>query len=213
MKIAVYTCITDSYAPLVAPAVVSGECDYLCFSDGTIDDVWPWRFRPLKRFFANPIRNARLPKILSHRYLADYDYSIWLDASLQLTVDPRYVIDAMNGSDLAAFRNRRRDYLRDEFRAIRESKWASKEKLNVDLLREQESESSSLISPIHYLGCLIRRMSSGVRDFEKEWFAEYCLWQHRDSPAFHVAKNRLDVSCKTIPGDIKNNEFVKWVKN
>lgn len=223
MKIAVYTCITDSYAPLVAPAVVADGVDYLCFSDGTMDDVEPWQFKPLKPFFANPIRNARLPKILSHRYLAEYDFTIWLDASLQLTCDPRRLVEFLERSYcVAAFVNSRRKDLLDEFEAIRQSKWARKGRVNLNLLDEQQARYTTTPhgllsrgmerlpdSPVYYGGMIVRRTCEATRWFEEEWFSEYCLWQHRDIPSMIHSCN---CPIKTIPGDIKNNEFTKWVK-
>ncbi len=214
MKIAVYTCITDNYAPLVAPAVVADGVDYLCFSDGTIDDVPPWKFKPLKPFFANPIRNARLPKILSHRYLADYDFTIWLDASLQLSVDPRAIIDEMGDADFAAIKNERRTCLDDEFFAIRNSAWVKKGRLNVERLDEQEKWYAPRLcdGPVYYGGLIARRRCKEVDHFNLQWFADYCLWQHRDLPAMNLGLMESDLKIKRIPGDIKNNEFARWVK-
>ena len=212
MKIAVYTCITNSYAPLVVPAVVSDGVGYLCFSDGTMDDVWPWKFRPLKPFFANPIRNARLPKILSHRYLADYDFTIWLDASLQLIVEPRQIIEAMGQRDFAAFVNPRRSSMCDEFRAIRESKWSRKDRVPEDILNEQAKRYGEYPSRIYYGGLIARKNCLQIQFFEEDWFGEYCVWQHRDLPAMNYTLENRRISSNKLPGDIKNNEFTKWVK-
>ena len=46
-----------------------------------------WEIRPACDLFRDPVRNAKVHKILPHLYFPDHDYSLWIDGTLEL-VDP-----------------------------------------------------------------------------------------------------------------------------
>ena len=79
----IYTCLTGGYDRLEQPAVTDPSWDYVCFTDADGQDgVWQLRKIPLDE--ADPVRRSRYPKILPHKVLADYAYSVYLDANLQI---------------------------------------------------------------------------------------------------------------------------------
>ena len=50
------------------------------------------------------VRDSKKPKILPHRYLKDYDVSIWIDGDIKITSDITTLIyDHLKASNYAAF--------------------------------------------------------------------------------------------------------------
>src|SRR5688572_2248785 len=79
-QIAIYTAIFADYDTLKLPPQDTG-CDYFCFTDNHNLRSDIYKIRLQSRRFANPARDARYYKILSHQVLPQYRYSLWVDAS------------------------------------------------------------------------------------------------------------------------------------
>ncbi len=69
------------------------EADFLCFTNLPIkSDKWKIIHVPLIRGM-DPRLMARKVKILSHVYLPDHKYSLWLDASVELLESPKKIME------------------------------------------------------------------------------------------------------------------------
>tara|TARA_Y100000310_G_scaffold205335_1_gene205685 strand:- start:1120 stop:1869 length:750 start_codon:yes stop_codon:yes gene_type:complete len=104
-KIVVYTAIFGGYDDLYEPLVKPDNVDFVCFTDNKNlkSDVWDVRYTlPLYYNYGlkNPfVRNARKFKALPHRFLSDYDYSVWADGNALCrgdvnTLVTQYLIDS-----------------------------------------------------------------------------------------------------------------------
>lgn len=82
-KIVCYTCITGGYDSLKDPLVVSKGIDYICFTDNTFlrSKIWQTRLIPKELNYLSNVKKQRIVKICPHRYLKEYDISIWVDGS------------------------------------------------------------------------------------------------------------------------------------
>jgi len=86
-KLVVYTALSNNYDKLLPPLVNSPGVRYICFSDNPNVSVDGWEIHPLPEFLSAPedhTRRAKLPKVLPHIYLEEFDYSVWADASMQI---------------------------------------------------------------------------------------------------------------------------------
>lgn len=84
-KIVCYTCITGNYDQLQEPKVVSTGIDYICFTDSPIQsNVWKQRKIPLELQYLSNVKKQRVVKICPHRYLSEYDVSIWIDGNISI---------------------------------------------------------------------------------------------------------------------------------
>lgn len=87
-KIVCYTCITNDYDSILEPAVASPNIDFICFSDTKIQSkCWTYRPIPIELKNLDPIRQQRMLKICPHRFLKEYDISIWVDGNIQIKDD------------------------------------------------------------------------------------------------------------------------------
>ena len=89
--IVVYTAIFGDYDTLFTPQT-SPNCDFICFSDKKIK-AKGWQVRVVTPAYEDSTRNARMYKVLPHRYLGSYDVSVWVDGNILIRGDIEKAID------------------------------------------------------------------------------------------------------------------------
>jgi len=99
-KRVVYTAVTARGYPLKAPSYITPGWDYICFTDcpELISDFW--QIRPLEE-------TVTQIKALPHKYLTDYDYSLWIDPGYDIISDIDEITNDCEGhSAMMLFGNR-----------------------------------------------------------------------------------------------------------
>lgn len=88
-KKVIYTCITGDYETLMEPTVINEDFDYICFTDNIMlkSHIWEIRLIPEELQFLNKVKQQRCIKICPHKYLPEYDLSIWIDGSVDIIGD------------------------------------------------------------------------------------------------------------------------------
>ncbi len=82
-QLVVYTAIIGKYDTLDDPEYITPDCDYVCFTDQDVkSDVW--EIRKILPLYEDNTRTARKYKILPHRFLPEYELSIWVDGNIQI---------------------------------------------------------------------------------------------------------------------------------
>jgi hypothetical protein len=92
MKIAVYTSIFGTYDELIEEQFKSPNIDYICFTDTDYISS-TWKVKKVIPIYEDANRNAKKYKILPHRYLKDYDFSIWIDGNIKVIDDVTKLVD------------------------------------------------------------------------------------------------------------------------
>jgi hypothetical protein len=120
-KKVIYTTIVGGYDGLLEQTRYPGW-DYVCFSDQQ-SFGWRtklgqscWKIVPFENSGLDNTRYSRLPKILPHRYLADYEYSVYIDGNAQLLQNPDGLLDQLDWPEFLTSEHPFRDNLYDEFR-------------------------------------------------------------------------------------------------
>ena len=120
-KIVCYTCVTGGYDSLKEPSVVPDNIDFICFTDNMQLRSLVWNIKPIPddlQFLSN-IKKQRVVKICPHRYLSEYDISIWVDGNILVKGDLNKFI-AQYDLDKVSFYTRvhpKRDCIYDEMEA------------------------------------------------------------------------------------------------
>lgn len=92
-KKVIYTCLVGNYDVLRQPLAVDDSYDYICFSNDINEErVGVWQIRPIPFEHKDKARLSRYVKILPHKALEDYEWSLWMDANLQITRKEFYLI-------------------------------------------------------------------------------------------------------------------------
>ena len=87
-RIAIYTCITGDYDVIQTIKTKEQIFDFICFTDKpnkTIKDAG-WKILPIPSELngLSNVKKQRLIKICPHRYLKDYNVSLWVDANIAI---------------------------------------------------------------------------------------------------------------------------------
>lgn len=107
-KGAVYTCLTGKNAILYQPEYINVYLDYICFTDkkekwGTKEGIWEYREMKSEGEEESNSSMYYRYKMKPHELLSEYDYSIWVNAQMQITgeIEQLYAIYGENSSFLA----------------------------------------------------------------------------------------------------------------
>lgn len=93
MKKVIYTCLVGNYDDLLQPLVVDRSFDYICFTNDIKEKkIGIWIIRPIPYIDKDNTRLSRYVKILPQVVLCKYDYSLYMDANLQITGQMFYKI-------------------------------------------------------------------------------------------------------------------------
>jgi hypothetical protein len=88
-NIVVYTAMFDDYDDLQDPISTFNGCDFICFtdSDKLKNKIKIWKIVNIKKEL-DPIAMNRKIKILAHKYLVEYERSIYVDSNIRIIGNP-----------------------------------------------------------------------------------------------------------------------------
>lgn len=87
-KLVIYTAIFGDYDNLIEPDRHYGNCDFICFTDQKHLVSKIWDIILITDADLKPNMMNRKYKILPHQFLADYDYSLYVDANIVVKESP-----------------------------------------------------------------------------------------------------------------------------
>jgi len=187
-RLVVYTAIFDEYDALRQPGVPSESVDYICFSDRDIAEPGCWQIRSLDYFHCNPRRAARYAKINPHICFPDHEWSLWVDGSVAINVDPLRLLDEYGEHEtLFAYRHPDRETLAQEADAIVGAALDDEAIVRIQLARYLD-RGLPPDTPLHETNVLLRRHHDpAIMDHSRAWFAELQRGSLRDQLSFDYA--------------------------
>lgn len=223
-KKVIYTAIFGDYNGLIPQPKVSGF-DYVCFTDNPQLKAKPWKTIHVEPKFKNDLtRSNRYIKILPHKFLQDYDVSIYIDGNFWILSNLNKLIDKyLLYCNMATFshvntfpdsRNciykehqaildleKKEGYFRDDPQIMK--KFIDK------ILSEGYPQNNGLIKG----GCLVRRhQEKDVIQVMEDWWYMIEHYSKRDQLSFNYVAWKNNFEFATIPGDIRRgNPYVYWL--
>lgn len=222
MKIAVYTSIFGGYDNLIEDQFQMEGVDYICFTDVDIQSN-TWKIIKSNPIYNDSNRNAKKYKILPHRYLKNYDWSIWVDGNIKVVSDigglcdgdPYKVYDHMQVFD-------KRDCIYNEAQSILNfgkinsertpersiKNWKDNPKLIVDQINRYISEGYPKQNGLVSNGIIIRNhnFSDVIKNME-DWWNEIKYNSKRDQLSFNYIAWKNKFNFVYLHGDLRNNEY------
>lgn len=213
-----YTTIFGGKDKLMEPRYVSSNFDYICFTDQDFKSK-VWQIKKVTPSHKDPVRAAKIYKILPHKYLSEYEYSIFADGNLEIRGDLNKLIDRhLDKKNMATFDHKNLydswDCIYEEARQCtrltKKGSYKDKPELmqkQVDYYRKQGyPECNGLISGM----ILVRRHNKNdVIKTMEDWWKEIEQWSRRDQLSFNYVVWKNNFKFTYIPGDSRNNEFFK----
>lgn len=192
-NILVYTAICDDYDKLKNNQVTD-YADFIAYMDNP-QATEIWKIITYERKFFDPTRDAKIFKVLSHLYASEYEYSLWIDGSIELRVPVkdlinRYLIEPK--ADIAVYKHTYRDCIYEEAKYD-----IIKRKDNRCVIEPQIARYRADGHPEHWglYACTIifRRNCKAVEEFNNAWWAEICAGSERDQEAFSYLLRKLNM--------------------
>ena len=184
MKKVIYTILVGKYDDLLQPLEVDESFDYICFSnDFSEKTIGVWSIRKIPFSDDDNTRVSRYSKLLPHKVLQEYDYSLYIDANIQITGSEFYRFvnqRILEGVLVAQVPNIFRDCIYKDIEIA-----YRRRKVNLRGAMRQYRHLKQKGFPEHFglfeNNVLLRKHNDpSVVDVSEAWWKEYCDYTHRD---------------------------------
>ena len=181
----------------------------ICFTDGPTYEGW--EHLPTCSDHDDPVRNAKIHKILAHKFFPNAEYSLWMDGNFEIACDVNRVIRRyLSGADIAVHAHRERTCIYEEARVCIEQ-----EKDSPDTIRRQVNrywhEGYPPNAGLAELGIILRRHTRTSGRLNECWWAEISRGSRRDQLSFNYVTHKLQVPYRPFRSHIVNGPLFKCV--
>lgn len=214
----VYTAIFGGKDVLHEPAYVPDGCDFVCFTDTPMESS-VWDVRVVEPTSDDPVRSAKVYKVLPHRFLSEYEQSLWIDGNFLLRGNIVTLLrHGLRKHNIAFFdhaKNRLdpRNCVYDEAAALIDMAARGKYKDDPDLVRTQVEHYRSKGYPAQ--NGLVTAMVIARRHNEPDvvaameaWWEEITQWSRRDQLSFNYVAWTQDLAFSYLRGDSRKNRYL-----
>jgi hypothetical protein len=204
-----YTTIFGGYDNLVKPDL-SEDWKFKCFSEKTN--------APL---YVDNTRNAKRFKVLPHRYLSDFDYSIFIDGNMYVIGNMDELIDKyLSDCNVALFDHGKnlldsRNCIYDEYNAIitlgnKNKNFKDNPNVMYKQVKRYEDEGYPRQNGLGTTMVLVRRHNEkDCIKLMENWWTEIKYNSKRDQLSFNYIAWKYKVKFNYIDGDSRNNKYFK----
>ncbi|MCK4791372.1 MAG: DUF616 domain-containing protein, partial [Desulfobacteraceae bacterium] len=211
-KVVVYTAISGCCDTLRDPEYVTPGVDYVCFTDNAHLHSEVWQIRPLPPFENDYVRQAKIPKILPHKFFPNHHVSLWVDSNIRLLGDLTPLItEAIEHRNMALFRHPEdRPSLEAEVQAC-----IQMDKDDPLILSSQiEAYQQAGLPPDQSLpACMVilrRHQNPQIVVAMETWWEEIKNHSRRDQISLPYIVWKHGLKYETIDDNVRDNAFFKW---
>ena len=204
------SCLTEPKQKVVYTANIGGKdkpkaapkwpgWDFVYFTDNPKLKARGWEMRVVERGARAPRDVAREIKALPHKFLPEYDYSVWVDASLQPVSDVSDLCIALGWPDFATARHAGCDGVLGEAKRVVRLNKAPKTDVwkQMDSYRDEGFDVSGC--PLYATGLVARRhLSASAIRVGELWAEQMAAHTGRDQLSLPFAEYKTNVSLKTF---------------
>jgi hypothetical protein len=143
--------------------------------------------------------NSKIVKVLSHLFLPEHDYSIWVDANIELLITPKELVELMGDYECMVFKHPKRENINQE---IIECGLKDTEKN-----KQYHKNKPGLLAAC---GIVVRKNTETVNRLNEKWWAEICRGSFRDQLSFPYTLGTISKYIKTEWRKPFNSKYTKW---
>lgn len=219
-KTVIYTAIFGGKDELIEPAFLPADSEFICFTDSNLRSK-TWKIVHVEPSSADPVRSAKLYKILPHQFLSEYEYSVWVDGNIQVRGDTNQLIDAfLQKIDVACFSHANsrmdpRNSVYEEADALLEMAKKGKVKDDPALITRQVREYRRRGYPgdnglIVGMEIIRRHNTPDIIKSMEDWWSEIQRHSRRDQLSFNYVAWKNELNFAYMDGDSRNNSWFLW---
>jgi len=213
-RFCVYTALTGRYETLnEQPAANSSAIPFICFSDDPDQTSKTWQIRPLHRILpADSIRSQRDYKMRPHRYLPDFDISLYIDNSVLLKTPPEAIFAAVDlSAGLSLLAHSYRATLLDEFARVADRQLDDPARI-AEQRAYYQAEHPEILTQRPFWGAILLRdhRNATMIAAMEYWFAQILRYTRRDQLSSRVAFAKAGLVPQTLHFDNYGSWFHSW---
>ena len=213
-RLCVYTALIGDYEPLnEQPAMRSSRVPFICFTDNSRLRSTTWEVRKIPCLLDNdPIRSQREIKLRPHKYLPEFDASLYIDNSVLLTEPPEAVFRRyFPSSGLALPRHSFRQSVSEEFIEIYRRGFDDHARILEQWNHYALSHPEVLDEKPYWGGIQLRNhQNAQVRALLDLWMAHVLRYARRDQLSINYVAHQLGFKPDVIEIDNYVSWFHKW---
>ena len=180
------------------PTITFDGWDFLMFTDKKDFEIKGWQMVYVD-LVGSPVDMQREIKINSHKYVGNYDLSIWADANQVLTGHPNHFLDHIHyTSGFATTKHHARSTMTDEVNQI--LLWGKDTEERCRLTVETLFKKTKMPNDwgLFETGVTVRDNSKEVEKLNKLWYQYWQIGSHRDQLSLPFAAYKSKVPIHTF---------------
>ncbi|MBT5139413.1 MAG: DUF616 domain-containing protein [Acidimicrobiaceae bacterium] len=212
-RMCVYMVLTKGYETLSSqPIAVDSDVDFICFTDDHTLVSNTWDIRSLDLILpSDPTRSMKFPKLCPHRYLDDYDISLYIDNNTQLRQTPEEIVRQLLPPDtgFAAMFHEIRSRARQEFETVAQLPHLEMPWVVAEQLAHYQADRPDVLDsrPINGSFMLRRHNRKDVERAMERWLIHVLRYSRRDQLSARMAFAETDFEPLGLEFDPRDNPF------
>lgn len=222
-KLVIYTAIFGKKDSLPKPLYVPDGCDFICFTDQDFHSGL-WKINKIERPLPDPTRSARKYKILAHRFLPEYEYSLWIDGNVVIRGNVNELIQKyLSNYNIAVFdhaqsREMPLGSLKEGLQRLLEMERVGKHQDNPDIMERQAKAYFKEGFPdnnglLWSLALLRRHNKPDVVKLMEAWWGELEKWSKRDQMSFNYVAWKYSIKFVYMHGDPADTHYFRRISH
>jgi hypothetical protein len=186
---------------------------FICLTDDPDLTSETWRIVRIDPLFAqDSVRSQRMLKLLPHRYLGDFERSLYIDNAVLLTAPPeRLFAEYLPDAGFALPSHSYRATVRDEFAEVTATQLDDGERIADQLASYQTSDPVALDERPYWTGLMLRvHGDARAREALELWAMHVLRFSRRDQLSANHAFRRTGFAPRRIEIDNFASWFHRW---
>ena len=209
MNIVCYTAVIGGYDNVVDPTKLSNGVDFICFTDKPFaSKVWRCLPIPSELEYLSDVKKQRIIKICPHRYLSQYDISIWIDGNIAVVGDLNDFIKQYNLETNTFFSriHPSRNCIYKEANACKMMKKDVVDKIDEQIAKYQSEGYPKNAGMVETCILLRKHNARECKMIDNAWAIELLQYSHRDQLSFNYVCWRDNFLPGHLVNELKMNE-------
>jgi len=205
----VYTCLFGHSETFANHDYQDDSVDYICFTDDETLTSTCWKFIVVENKLIDPHRLSKSFKHLPHRYLGNYERSLYIDNTVKLKIEPSEIFKAFS-DDLVVLKHPVRDCVYDEAKAVIDLEYD-----NPEIVKRQMRFYRDLGYPKHNglitsTFLLRNHNDEALQAVNEDWHKQILLYSKRDQLSWNVCAHYRNFRYHAIDEKVRNNSLFAW---
>lgn len=214
-KMCMYTVVFGNYEGLneLPPEIASANIPKICFTDDPSLHSETWEIRVVKPAFPmDSVRSQRIMKILPHRFLSEFDSSLYVDNTVRLKTNPIELIEHFCAkNDVSVPIHSYREHVYEEFIEVARSGLDDAARVFEQMNHYQIINEKSLQSKPYWTAIMFRNhLKESVVELMENWYRQILRYSRRDQLSLNYSEIDSDVEINGINIDNYNSNFHEW---